>query len=131
MTELRGIEGVDPRELESQRALTAALWSTLKEQGVIDGTPGRIECYFFAKSDAHVTALVAAFPRWEREIANSDNPLGRLSVHIISPPVHLSKEAFLELVDVAMIAAHESSCIFDGFQVDTSALQKRRWWKFW
>jgi hypothetical protein len=29
-----------------------------------------------------------------------------------------------------MIAAHESSCIFDGFQVDTSALQKRRWWEF-
>jgi hypothetical protein len=114
MRKLRGIESVDPRELESQRALTAALWSTLTEQGMRDGTPGRIECYFFAKSDA-----------------NSDNPLGRLSVHIISPPVHLSKEAFLELVDVAMIAAHESSCIFDGFQVDTSALQERRWWKFW
>lgn len=130
MTEFRGIESVDPRELESQRALTAALWTTLKEQGMKDGAPGRIKCYFFAKSDAHVAALVAAFPHWEREIANSNNPLG-LSVRIISRPVHLSREAFLELVNVTMIAAHESSCIFDGFQVDTSALRKRRWWKFW
>jgi hypothetical protein len=130
MTELRGIESVDPRELESQRALTTALWSTLKEQGVKDGTPGRIECYFFAKSDAHAAALVAGFPRWEREIANSNDPRGCLSVRLISRLVRLSSEAFLELVDVAMIAAYESSCIFDGFQVNTSALQNRRWWKF-
>jgi hypothetical protein len=131
MPELRGIESVDLRELESQRALTAALWSTLKEQGVKDRAPGRIECYFVAESDTHVAALVAAFPRWEREIANSNNLREQLLVRLISPLVHLSREAFLELVDVAMIAAHESSCIFDGFQVDTSALLKRRWWKFW
>jgi hypothetical protein len=50
MTEFRGIESVDPRELERQLALTAALWSTLKEQGVKEGAPGRIECFSSLKA---------------------------------------------------------------------------------
>jgi hypothetical protein len=50
---------------------------------------------------------------------------------IISPLAHLSREALLELVDVMMIAAHDSGCGFDGFPVDLSDLQRRSWWKFW
>jgi hypothetical protein len=60
-----------------------------------------------------------------------DDPPGTISVKIISPLAYLSREALLELVDVMMIAAHESGCVFDGFQVDLSDLQQRPWWKFW
>jgi len=129
--EFQGIENVDQSELQRQYALTAALWSELTKQGVEDGTPGRIHCFFFAMNDTEVAALVPAFSDWDREISEVDVSQGKLSIRFVSSLVHMSEQALLELVDVAMIAAHQSSCIFDGFQVETSELQKERWWKFW
>ena len=126
---LRGIENVDAQALAAQRSLTEALWLTLEGQGVKNRTSGRIECFFGANSDAVAAALVNAFPaEWDREVSRQD---GAISVKITTPLVHLSRDAFLELVDVMMIAADESGCVFDGFQVDLSDLQRRPWWKVW
>ena len=64
-----------------------------------------------------------------------DSSKNRMLLHRLrgfcGPLAYLSTEALLELVDVMMIAAHESGCVFDGFQVDLSDLQQRPWWKFW
>jgi hypothetical protein len=126
---LRGIEKVDAQALAAQRSLTEALWLTLEGQGVKNRTSGRVECFFVASADTVAAALVNAFPaKWDHEVFRRD---GAISVKIITPLVHLSKDALLELVDVTMIAAHEAGCVFDGFQVDLSDLQRRPWWKFW
>lgn len=134
MVEYKGIEKVDAQALSAQRSLTEALWRTLQGQGVKDTTSGRIECVFVAREDAAVASLLNAFPEtaeWDHEVSAIDDPPGGISVKITSPRAYLSREAFLELVDVMMIAAHESGCVFDGFQVDVSALRQRPWWKFW
>jgi hypothetical protein len=126
---LRGIENVDAKALAAQRSLTEALWLTLQGQGVKNRTPGRIECFFIAGADTVAAALVNAFPaEWDREVSPWD---GVFSVKITTELVHLSRDAFLELVDVMMIAADEAGCVFDGFQVDLNDLQRRPWWKFW
>jgi hypothetical protein len=126
---LRGIEKVDAQALAAQRSLTQALWLTLEGQGVKNRTSGRVECFFVASADTVAAALVNAFPaKWDHEVSRRD---GAISVKIITPLVHLSKDALLELVDVTMIAAHEAGCVFDGFQVDLSDLQRRPWWRFW
>ena len=126
---LRGIEKVDAQALAAQRSLTEALWLTLEGQGVKNRTSGRIECFFVASTDTVAAALVHAFPaKWDHEISRRDDAI---SVKIITPLVHLSRDALLELVDVMMIAADEAGCVFDGFQVDLSDLQRRPWWKFW
>jgi|ERR1041384_7913809 len=126
---LRGIEKVDPQALAAQRSLTEALWLTLQGQGVKNRTAGRIECFFIAGADTMAAALVNAFPaEWDREVSPRD---GVFSVKITTELVHLSRDAFLELVDVMMIAADEAGCVFDGFQVDWNDLQRRPWWKFW
>jgi hypothetical protein len=126
---LRGIENVDAQALAAQRSLTEALWLTLQGQGLKNRTAGRIECFFIAGADTMAEALVNAFPAdWDHEVSPRD---GVISVKITTGLVHLSRDAFLELVDVMMIAADEAGCVFDGFQVDWSALQRRPWWKFW
>jgi hypothetical protein len=125
-----GIENVDPLELQKQRLLTAALWATLRSQGIEANAPGRIECYFFAPSDAEVARLVPGFPGWRCEVTECAGGKYRRMVRITTSEVHLSEEGFLSLVDVVMVAAHESSCTFDGFQLETSALRKKPWWKF-
>jgi hypothetical protein len=110
---LRGIENVDPQA--AQRSLTEALWPTLEGQGVKNRTSARVECFFFvASADTVAVALVNALSaKWDHEISRQD---GAVSVKIITPLVHLSRDAFLELVDVMMIAAHEAGCVFDGFR---------------
>ena len=77
MTELQGIESVDPRESESNALYRGFVVNA--ERTARDGTPGRIECYFFAKR-THVTAL-EGLPAGN-EIANSNDP-PRASVHTI------------------------------------------------
>jgi hypothetical protein len=134
MVEYKGIEKVDAQALSAQRSLTEALWLTLQRQGVKNRTPRRIECFFIACADSAVASLLNGFPEtaeWNHEVSRIDDPPGTISVKIISPLAYLSREALLELVDVMMIAAHESGCVFDGFQVDLSDLQQRPWWKFW
>lgn len=134
MVEYKGIEKVDAQALSAQRALTEALWLTLQGQGVKDTTSGRIECVFIAREEAAVASLLNAFPEtaeWNHDVSAIDDPPGGISVKIISPLAYLSGEALLELVDVMMIAAHESECVFDGFQVAISGLQQRPWWKLW
>jgi len=134
MVEFKGIENVDAQALSAQRSLTEALWLSLQGQGVKNRTPRRIECFFVASEDAAVAALLNGYPEtgeWSHEVTRIDDPPGAISVKIISPLVYLTREALLELVDVMMIAAHESGCVFDGFQVDLSDLQQRPWWKFW
>jgi hypothetical protein len=134
MVKYKGIEKVDAQALSTQRSLTDALWLTLQGQGVKDATPRRIECCFVAREESAVASLLKAFPEtaeWNHEVSRVDDPPGGMSVKIISPLAYLSREALLELVDVMMIAAHDSGCVFDGFQVDVSDLQQRPWWKFW
>jgi hypothetical protein len=134
MVEYRGIEKVDAQALSAQRSLAEALWRTLQEQGMTDGTARRIECFFVARGHPAVASLLTSFPEaaeWEHEVSRIDDPPGAVSVKVISPLSYLSRQALLELVDVMMIAAHDAGCVFDGFQVDVSDLQRRRWWKFW
>ena len=134
MVEYKGIEKVDAQALSAQRSLTEALWLTLQGQGVKNRIPRRIERFFIACADSAVASLLNGFPEtteWKHEVSRIDDPPGTISVKIISPLAYLSREALLELVDVMMIAAHESGCVFDGFQVDLSDLQQRPWWKFW
>jgi hypothetical protein len=131
MVEYKGIEKVGVQALSKQRSLTEALWLTLQRQGVKRKTSGRIECFFVAREDSAVALLLHGFPdsaKWNREVSRIDDGI---SVKIISPVVYLSREALLELVDVMMIAANDSGCVFDGFQVDLHDLQHRPWWTFW
>src|SRR5262249_40406927 len=100
----------------------------------LDRGPRRVECCFVARHDAAVAALLKGTPEtadWNHEVSRIDDPARTISVKIISPPVYLSREALLELVDVMMIAAHDSGCVFDRFHDDLSDLQQRRRWKFW
>lgn len=134
MVEYKGIEKVDAQALSAQRSSTEALWLTLQGQGLKNRTPRTIQCCFVGCSESAVASLLNAFPEtaeWRHEVCRTDDPPGAVSVRIISPLVYLSREALLELVDVMMIAAHESGCNFDGFQVELSDLQQRPWWKFW
>jgi len=134
MVEYKGIEKVDAQALSDQRSLTEALWLALQRQGVKNRTPRRVECFFLARADSAVALLLNAFPdtgEWKRDVSRIDDTPDTISVKIISPLVHLTREALLELVDVMMIAADESGCVFDGFQVDLSDLKQRSWWKFW
>ena len=136
MVDYKGIEKVDAQALSAQRSLTEALWLTFQEQGVKVGISRRVECFFVAREDAEVASLLNAFPNaagWDHGVSRMDDPpgAGAISIKVISPLAYLSREALLELVDVMMIAAHESGCVFDGFQVDVSDLQQRACWKFW
>jgi ABC-type transporter Mla MlaB component len=134
MVEYKEIAKVDAQALSAQRSLTEALWLTLQKQGIKDGTSRRVECFFVAREDSAVASLLNGFPEtaeWNNQVSQIENPPGAISVKIISPPAYLSREALLELVDVMMIAAHGSGCVFDGFHVDLSDLQQRSWWKFW
>lgn len=131
MSELEGMDQVDPEERKKQAALTESLWLQLENQGIKEGAPGRIECIFFAGIVEATSALLPAFDGWEHEVVESSAPGEEYLIRVISPLVHLSKVAFLELVDVSLIAASESRCRFDGLQVETSGLKKRPWWKFW
>src|SRR5947199_3900597 len=118
MIEYKGIEKVDPQALSAQRSLTEALWLTLQGQGVKNRTRRRVECFFAAPADSAAALLLSGFPeksRWNHEVSRIDPP-GAISIKIISPPAYLSREALLELVSIMMIAAHESGCVFDGFQ---------------
>jgi hypothetical protein len=54
-----------------------------------------------------------------------------IEVNIDATHLAVIRDGPLELVDAMMIAAHDSGCAFDGFQVDLSDLQQRPWWKFW
>jgi hypothetical protein len=79
-------------------------------------------------------ALLKGIPEtadWNHAVSRIDESPGAISVKIISPPVHLSRDSLLELLDVMMIAAHDSGCVFDGFHVDLSDLRQRPRWKFW
>ena len=130
---VQGIENVDAEALSAQRALTEALWQTLQRQGLKDGTSRSIECFFIARDEAVVPALLNGFPEtagWRHELSVIDNTAGGTAIKLISPPAYLTRQALLELVDVMMIAAHDSGSVFDGFQVDLSDLQRRPWWKF-
>jgi hypothetical protein len=55
----------------------------------------------------------------------------RLLVSILSPEVALTLDAFLELADVMLVAAHETGCTFDGFELEQRSVPKRSWWRFW
>jgi hypothetical protein len=134
MVDYKGIEKVDAQALSTQRSLTEALWLTLQGQGVKLATPRRIECFFVAREDPAVASLLIGFPEtaeWRHEVSEIDGRPGAVSVKIISPLAHLSREALLELVEVMMIAAHDAGCIFDGLNVDLSDLQQDPWWKIW
>jgi hypothetical protein len=134
MVEYKGIAKVDAQALSAQRSLTEALWLTLQSQGVEDRTSRSVECCFVAREDSAVAALLKGIPEtadWNHAVSRIDESPGAISVKIISPPVHLSRDSLLELLDVMMIAAHDSGCVFDGFHVDLSDLRQRPRWKFW
>ena len=128
MTTCRGAGGVDPVEREKQRSLTSALWATLLEGGVQPGQAGRIASVVFAPDEAASDALRSRFRTESGGWASDIQPVGdsqrRLCVSILSPRVSLTLEAFLELVDVMLVAAHETGCTFDGFELEPRADQE-------
>jgi len=80
-------------------------------------------------ASASLTASFGRSPGWLHEVTRVDDAPGTLRVKLVSPEVVLSREAFLELADVMMIAAEECACVFDGFQVDVAAIRRRPWWR--
>jgi len=132
MTTFSGLERVDPAALERQRVLTDALWTTLCEQGLRNRSAGRIESFFLSTSRSAADSLAAAYggDGWEVEIDSIPGESEELRIKIVSPEVALTRTAFLELVEVMMIAAVDHGCSFDGFQVNMKAV-RRRWWHLW
>ena len=131
MVHYKGIEKVDVQTLNAQRALTEGLWLTLQRQCIKEKSSQRVECLFVVHEASAVASLLNAFPetaRWNHNVCKVDDAM---SVKIISPLTYLSREALLELVDVMMIAAHESVTTFDGFNLDLGDLQRRSWWRLW
>jgi hypothetical protein len=141
MTTYRGVGDVDPVEREKQRTLTKALWETLRKGGVQPGQPGRITSVLFAPSEAAADVLLSRFRTESGGWASDVQPRGdldaggdldeRLCVSILSPQVALTLDAFLELVDVMLVAAHETGCTFDGFELGQRGYPDRPWWRFW
>jgi hypothetical protein len=134
MVDYKGIEKVDVQSLIAQRALAEALWLTLQKQGMKEESCQRVECLFVIQEASAVASLLNAFPEtagWNHIVSEVDDRPGAMSAKIISPPTYLSREALLELVDVMMIAAHESGSTFDGFNLDLADLQRRSWWRRW
>jgi len=134
MVHYKGIEKVDVQALNAQRALTEALWLTLQRQGMKEKSSQRVECLFVVHEAPAVASLLNAFPEtagWNHNVSKVDDPAGAMSVKITSPLTYLSREALLELVDVMMIAAHESGTAFDGLNLDLGDLQRRSWWRLW
>ena len=134
MVHYKGIEKVDVQALNAQRALTEALWFTLQRQGMKEMSSQRVECLFVIRDASTAASLLNAFPEtagWSHNVSKVADPPGAMSVKIISPLSHLSREALLELVDVMMIAAHESGATFDGFNLDLGDLQRRSRWRLW
>ena len=133
MSMYRGIDKVDASALQAQRALIEALWSTL-ENKIDVGAPARIEAFFFSHGEASAQALVAGFgpeSGWESQVDRVEDEPERQRIRLVSPPVHLTHEAMLELVDVMMIAGADHACTFDGFQVAVGEGRRRPWWRFW
>ena len=129
-----GIDKVDQNALRAQYALTEALWSKLIEQGLRERSEGKVEAVFFADHEIAAASLTAAFDvdrQWLREITPLDDGSGRLRVKVVTPEAVLTRKAFLELVEVMMVAAYQHGCVFDGFQVDVSAIRRRPWWSIW
>jgi hypothetical protein len=139
MPRYRGIEFVDPVALRAQRTLTDALWKELNAQGVPRGARGRIEVFFFAKTLRAANAIARAFvsqdARWDQgeqtPCPEVKGEAAEIRVKLISPEVRFSRDAFMDLVEVAMIAAKGHACTFDGFQVDVSSVRRRPWWRIW
>jgi hypothetical protein len=131
----RGVSDLDPVEREKQRTLTRALWETLLKGGLQPGQPGRISSVLFAPSEAVADVLLNRFrtnPRgWASDVQPVSDPHKRLCVSILSPQVALTVEAFLELADVMLVAAHETGCTFDGFELEQRPNADRPWWRFW
>lgn len=117
-----GVSDIDPVEREKQRALTRALWETLVQGGVAPGQPGRITSVLFAPNRAAADVLLDRFRTesggWASDVQPIPDPPERLCVSILSPTVALTLEAFLELVDVMLVAAQETGCTFDGFELE-------------
>jgi hypothetical protein len=132
MTPYRGLEKVDQQQLAAQRLLTEALWTKLREQGIRSGSTGRIESYFWAKDETTAASLTASFKSsagWDSKIEPAVQTPDRFQVKIVSPEATLNRKAFLELIEVMMVAAHESKCVFDGFQVDHATIRRKPWWR--
>lgn len=131
---MKGLEEVDQTELQAQYLRTEALWSTLLEQGVRNRSQGRIEAFLFAGDASAAASLIANYVKagWLPLIEPIDDGSGQIRIKLVSSLVCLTREAFLELVDVMMISAHKHRCVFDGFQVEVSAVQPAPpWWRFW
>ena len=130
---VKGLDEVDQDELRAHYARTEALWIQLLEQGIRSRSQGRVEAILFADDERAAAALVAGYLRnqWHREIEPVEDGAPKLRLKLVSPLVHLRRETFMDLVGVLMVSAHHHGCVFDGFQVDVSAVQIRPWWRFW
>lgn len=135
MTTYQGAQDVDQVEREQQRALTRALWETLRKGGLPLGQPGRIASALFAPDQSAAEALLERFRTtsggWASDVRPVADGSGRLLVWILSPEVALTLDAFLELVDVMLVAALRAGCTFDGFELEQRGARARPWWKFW
>ena len=126
-----GQDQVDPAERARQRILTQVLWEKLRQHGCREGAATTVECVFFADRVHNVDALLPAFADWQHQIERAAVPHDAYAIRITAPEIRLSEAALLELADIALVAAGEAGCTFDGLQIDTNRASARQWWRFW
>ena len=120
MASYRGIGDVDSAERFRHRALTSVLWASIVENGVAPGWEASIDCVFVASRPAEIDTLVELMASWPHSIEPPERAGEPATVRVCTPSVVVSEAALLELTDVALVAADESGCRFDGLALDLS-----------
>lgn len=105
--------------LARQLVLTEAFWAELERQGVQPGMRSPVEAFFFAGERRAAEQLATDFVEtdgWQAflaEVAEEEPP--RWIVKVVTRPVVLGREVFLELARIMVAAAVQHGCDFDGF----------------
>jgi hypothetical protein len=100
-------------------ALTEALWAELERQGVEPGVRSPVEAFFFAGERRAAEQLATDFVEtdgWRAfvaEVAEEEPP--RWIVKVVTRPIVLGREVFLEMAKIMVAAAVQHGCDFDGF----------------
>lgn len=126
-----GIERLDPIERQKQHALADALWQLLNEKGVRRGSIGQIDVFLYGEEKA-AASLAGMIRRggWSAATTQDGEP-GRVRVQVTTDDVVFSRDAFIDLTDIMMVAAADHGCVYDGVEVAVHAVKKRPWWQFW
>jgi Regulator of ribonuclease activity B len=105
--------------LARQLALTEALWAELERQGVDPGVRSPVDAFFFAAERGAAEQLATDFVEtdgWRAFIAEvSEEEPPRWIVKVVTHPLVIGREVFLELAKIMVAAAVQHGCDFDGF----------------